>query len=65
MESWQERVKTLRENLGLTQLQLAIELGVTPATIHLWEGREKPPLSHEAFRFMEFERAHLLETAGG
>ena len=30
-------IRQLREEKGLTQLQLAVELGVTPSTIYTWE----------------------------
>jgi DNA-binding XRE family transcriptional regulator len=41
-----ERVKTirqLREERGETQLQLAVALGVTPATVYNWERGQFEP----------------------
>ena len=41
-----ESVKIIRRELGLTQLELAIKLGVNPSTIYRWEThRTIPPLS--------------------
>ena len=36
-------IKQLREDAGLTQLDLAYKLGVTPATVSLWERRRVEP----------------------
>lgn len=30
-------IRELRENAGLTQLELAIKVGVTPTTVYNWE----------------------------
>jgi DNA-binding transcriptional regulator YiaG len=36
-------IKKIRKELGLTQLEFAIKLGVTPATVNRWErGRNLP-----------------------
>jgi len=36
-------IRQLREEKGLTQLQLAVAVGVTPSTIYTWEsGRSEP-----------------------
>ncbi len=36
-------IRELREDSGLTQLQLAVKIGVTPASIYNWEsGRYQP-----------------------
>jgi len=41
-----ESVKEMRWKMGLTQLELAIKLGVNPSTIYRWEThRTIPPLS--------------------
>ena len=36
----------LRNNLGMTQLELAIALGKTPGTISQWESGRRRPLLH-------------------
>jgi len=36
-------IRELRETSGLTQLDLAYRLGVTPATVSLWERRQVEP----------------------
>ncbi len=38
-----EEVKKLREGLGLTQEQLAHELGVSFATVNRWENGKRSP----------------------
>jgi putative transcriptional regulator len=39
-------IRELRTARGWTQLQLANQLGVTPATIHMWErGKSEPTVS--------------------
>jgi transcriptional regulator with XRE-family HTH domain len=39
-------IRDLRQERGWTQLQLANQLGVTPATIHMWErGKSEPTVS--------------------
>ena len=43
MSGFQERLKSARQRLGLTQEALAEELNVTKASVSAWEtGREKP-----------------------
>ena len=39
-------VRELREAAGLTQLELAVRVGVTPSTVYNWEsGRSEPRVS--------------------
>ncbi|CAA9577535.1 MAG: hypothetical protein AVDCRST_MAG88-2963 [uncultured Thermomicrobiales bacterium] len=39
-------IRQLREERGWTQLQLAIQLGITPVTIYNWErGKSEPRVS--------------------
>jgi transcriptional regulator with XRE-family HTH domain len=39
-------IRALREEAGMTQLQLANELGITPSTVYNWErGRNEPKAS--------------------
>jgi len=39
-------IREFREQAGITQLQLANELGVTPSTVYNWErGRNEPKAS--------------------
>ena len=37
VKAMQKSLKELREAAGLTQLQVAYELGVTPQTVYMWE----------------------------
>ncbi len=42
----QKTIRELREDAGLTQLQLAMKLGVTPSAVYAWEsGRNEPRAS--------------------
>lgn len=42
----QKTIRELREDAGLTQLQLAMHLGVTPSAVYAWEsGRNEPRAS--------------------
>ncbi len=36
-------VRSLRKSLGLNQVQFAVELGVSPGTIHRWENDKVQP----------------------
>ncbi len=38
-------LKELREEAGLTQLQVAYQLGVTPQTVYMWESGRREPLA--------------------
>ncbi|RIK36688.1 MAG: XRE family transcriptional regulator [Chloroflexi bacterium] len=39
-------IRELRESAGLTQFELAVKVGVTPATVYNWErGRYEPKAS--------------------
>jgi len=41
--NWGSRSRRLRNNLGMTQLELALKVGVTPCTVSTWEcGRRTP-----------------------
>ena len=47
-------IRELREERGWTQLQLAVQLGVTPVTVYNWErGRSEP-------RVVQFRRLARL-----
>ncbi|MBI5481667.1 MAG: helix-turn-helix transcriptional regulator [Deltaproteobacteria bacterium] len=48
-------VRALRQRLGLTQEQLAQELGVSFSTVNVWENGKRAPLP--------FLRRRLLEMA--
>ena len=50
MSTFGERLKELREEAGLTQEELAIDIGVTKNTVYRWE--TKPNLPKEETRFM-------------
>lgn len=48
-------VKWLRRHLGLTQQQLAREIGVTFATVNSWENGKRSPLPFLVKRLMEIK----------
>ena len=41
----QKTLKQLREESGLTQLEVAYKLGVTPQTVYMWESGRREPLA--------------------
>ena len=41
----QKTLKELREASGLTQLEVAYKLGVTPQTVYMWETGRREPLA--------------------
>lgn len=55
------RLRELREGRGLTQLQLAYILDVTPAAISLWETGQRCPDAEHVYR-MERELGLPAET---
>lgn len=50
--TYSEKIKSARENLLMTQEEIAIELGVTPITVCRWEtGKTEPSIkAKKAFR---------------
>lgn len=50
--NYSEKIKTARENLLMTQEEIAAELGVTPITVCRWEtGKTEPSIkAKKAFR---------------
>ena len=38
-------LKELRQNAGLTQLDVAYRLGVTPHTVYMWETGKREPMA--------------------
>ncbi|MFR2461154.1 MAG: helix-turn-helix domain-containing protein [Christensenellaceae bacterium] len=50
--TYSEKIKTARENLLMTQEEIAVELGVTPITVCRWEtGKTEPSIkAKKAFR---------------
>ena len=50
--TYSEKIKTARENLLMTQEEIAAELGVTPITVCRWEtGKTEPSIkAKKAFR---------------
>src|SRR5580692_9586101 len=65
-----ELMRRLRENAGLTQLELAIAIDVSERTVRTWE-TEKPPPASKAHRVAELlgltgaEYARFLALASG
>lgn len=50
--TYSEKIKSARENLLMTQEEIAVELGVTPITVCRWEtGKTEPSIkAKKAFR---------------
>jgi HTH-type transcriptional regulator/antitoxin HipB len=43
MEAMMKTIRQLREAAGMTQLELAVQVGVTPSAVYNWErGRNEP-----------------------
>ena len=42
-----QTVRQLRVAAGLTQLQVAVQLGVTPTTVYLWERGVREPRARQ------------------
>ena len=53
--TWAQRVKTLRLSLGITQVQLAEQLGMSETGVAKWEVMARRPWSEESQRFLELE----------
>ncbi len=53
------RVKILRGKLGLTQIEMASLVHVTPQAVYLWERRDRAPI-----RMREVTRAEFLKLQG-
>ena len=53
-----ERIKLLRQSLGITGRELAKELGIHPDTIYGWEKGEHKPSKKLWDRFVEFFKSH-------
>ncbi len=51
-----DRVKRLRERLGLSQQELATRLGVHAATIHRWESGKSEPIKPYMEKLEALER---------
>ena len=59
-----ERVKELRERLGLTQLAFAEKVGVAQSTVACWEtGQRTPDSAWIVARLLELEREAETATA--
>ena len=52
--TYSEKIKSARENLLMTQEEIAVELGVTPITVCRWEtGKTEPSIkAKKAFRYL-------------
>lgn len=50
-----QEVRSLRDKLGYTQLQLAIALGVSPGSVHRWENDKVRPSPLAVGRLMILE----------
>jgi DNA-binding XRE family transcriptional regulator len=55
-------VHELRDRLGLTQEQLAQEIGVSFSTVNVWENGKRAPLPFLRRRLLEMARAAGLHT---
>lgn len=63
---WQQRVISLRHRMRITQETLAGMLGVSRATVSMWETRSSRPFSRSAelFAALEGEVADREEAVG-
>ena len=63
----QNRIKQLREKLGLSQIEFAKRIGVTNQTVSLWENGKVPLLENSRYRIeREFNvNRQWLETGEG
>jgi transcriptional regulator with XRE-family HTH domain len=55
-------VRALRQRLGLTQEQLAQELGVSFSTVNVWENGKRAPLPFLRKRLIEMAKASGVEV---
>lgn len=62
-----DRLKRVRKNLGLTQVQLAGRLGVDRVTVHHWEIGKEPSGSNlaELCRVTDKLPSYFYTTGGG
>ncbi len=43
-------IRTLRQERGLTQFELALQIGVQPQTVYLWESGRRTPMVQQLRR---------------
>jgi transcriptional regulator with XRE-family HTH domain len=55
-------VRALRQRLGLTQEQLAQELGVSFSTVNVWENGKRAPLPFLRKRLLEMAQASGVQV---
>jgi len=60
-----QQIRTLRERLGFTQVQLAQLLGVHPLTVSRWERDELAPSPHQAALLASFQKARTNQSDVG
>ena len=60
-DSFPERVKNVRTTLGLSQEELAHELGVSFSTINRWENRQTKPIKLARLQFESFCKRMISE----
>jgi transcriptional regulator with XRE-family HTH domain len=66
-------IKRLREQLGMTQVEYAAKLGVSPSTVHSWDASRSDPtarqlraiarLSSVPMESIEFEAKHRRDRS--
>ena len=57
MEDFSSRVKRLRELCGLTQLEVARKLDVSPAAVGAWENNRSRPRLDKLEKLIAFSRS--------
>lgn len=50
-----ERIKSIRERLGITQVRFALGVGVSPTIVSLWENGKASPDPRNRKRLYEIE----------
>lgn len=63
--SFGDRVRRVRQTLGLSQPEFAKRLSISEVTVSRWENCYAEPLSHEVGRFKRLEDSVLGQFGAG
>lgn len=56
-------LRQLRQEAGLTQLEVAYRLGVTPHTVYMWEAGKREPLARAFLKLARLYGVSPLDIA--